>query len=159
LQAAKAEAANKCLSETTLAKPVERKTLKARPAGITATQELHELATKKGVPATFKFLEPFNFEFKASMRLWSKEEMRGNYRVQLTVGTMEFMGHADLPQQAKHNAAVQALPYLNQMANINTKAAVKIPPPTTPAANKAATDAAYETPVGKNSGGTIQTII
>ena len=34
------------------------------------------------------------------------------------LGTMEFMGHADLPQQAKHNASVQALPYLHQMPDI-----------------------------------------
>lgn len=28
----------------------------------------------------FKFLEPFNFEFKHSMRMWDKKEMLGNYR-------------------------------------------------------------------------------
>ena len=80
-KAAKQDAATKALAESKLPKPPERKTLKARPVGITATQELHELATKKGLTAKFKFLEPYNFEFKASMRLWSKEEMRGNYRV------------------------------------------------------------------------------
>ncbi len=117
-KAAKQDAASKALAETKLSKPVERKTLKARPLGITSTQELHELATKKGVTVKFKFLEPYNFEFKASMRLWSKDEMRGNYRVQLTVGTMEFLGHAEFPQQAKHSASVQALPYLHQMPDI-----------------------------------------
>ena len=47
---------------------------------MTATSELHELATKKGVRVDFKFLEPFNFEFKHSMRMWNKKEMMGNYR-------------------------------------------------------------------------------
>jgi len=140
-KAAKADAATKALAETKLSKPPERKTLKARPVGITATQELHELATKKGLEAKFKFLEPYNFEFKASMRLWSKEEMRGNYQVQLTLGTMEFMGHADLPQQAKHNASVQALPYLNQMPDIKPPSkAAAIPKSKT--ASKAATETA-----------------
>jgi hypothetical protein len=88
-KAAKQDCATKALADSKLPKPPERKTLKARPVGITATQELHELATKKGLEAKFKFLEPYNFEFKASMRLWSKEEMRGNYRVQLTCG--EFL--------------------------------------------------------------------
>ena len=87
-KAAKQDCATKALADSKLPKPPERKTLKARPVGITATQELHELATKKGLEAKFKFLEPYNFEFKASMRLWSKEEMRGNYRVQLTCGEL-----------------------------------------------------------------------
>ena len=73
----------------------------------------------------FQFLEPFNFEFKHQMRMWSKDEMRGNYRlcfsedleirafqpcprrVQLNVAGYEFFGQADLPQTAKHNAASQ----------------------------------------------------
>merc|ERR1711981_64026 len=146
-KAAKQDAATKALAESKLPKPPERKTLKARPVGITATQELHELATKKGLTAKFKFLEPYNFEFKASMRLWSKEEMRGNYRVQLTCGTMEFMGHADLPQQAKHNAAVQALPYLHQMPNIKPASKVAAVPSN---AKKATTEATAVTPQGKN---------
>ena len=74
---------------------------------MTATSELHELAVKKGVRAEFKFLEPFNFEFKHQMGMWSKDEMRGNYRVQLNVAGYEFFGQADLPQTAKHNAASQ----------------------------------------------------
>ena len=127
-KAAKQDAATKALAETKLQKPPERKTLKPRPLGVTATQELHELATKKGLTVKFKFIEPYNFEFKPTMRLWSKEEMRGNYRVQLQVGTMEFMGHADLPQQAKHNSAVQALPYLHQMPNINPASKVAAVP-------------------------------
>merc|ERR1711976_371841 len=147
-KAAKADAATKALADSKLPKPPERKTLKARPVGITATQELHELATKKGLTAKFKFLEPYNFEFKASMRLWSKEEMRGNYRVQLTVGTMEFMGHADLPQQAKHNASVQALPYLHQMPDIKPPAKAAAIPKSSQ--SKEATEAASRTKEGKN---------
>merc|ERR1711936_449918 len=147
-KAAKADAATKALADTKLSKPPERKTLKARPVGITATQELHELATKKGLTAKFKFLEPYNFEFKASMRLWSKEEVRGNYRVQLTVGTMEFMGHADLPQQAKHNASVQALPYLHQMPDIKPPAKAAAIPKSSQ--SKEATEAASMTKEGKN---------
>ena len=91
--------------------------MKPRPHGVTATQELHELATKKGVEAKFKFLEPFNFEFKSAMRLWSRDEMRGNYKVQLNVAGCEYFGQADLPQQAKHNAAIQVV----QLETYNTE--------------------------------------
>ena len=136
------------MTESKLPKPPERKTLKARPVGITATQELHELATKKGLTAKFKFLEPYNFEFKASHRLWSKDEMRGNYQVQLNVGTMEFMGYADLPQQAKHNASVQALPNLHQMPDIKPPAKAAAIQKST--ASKAATETASMTKEGKN---------
>merc|ERR1711899_613138 len=145
-KAAKQDAATKALAETKLQKPPERKTLKPRPLGVTATQELHELATKKGLTVKFKFIEPYNFEFKPTMRLWSKEEMRGNYRVQLQVGTMEFMGHADLPQQAKHNSAVQALPYLHQMPNIKPASKVAA----VPAKKSNDLEAAATTPQGKN---------
>ena len=82
--------------------------------GVTATSELYEWATKKGVHVDFKFLEPYNFEFKHSMRMWDKKEMLGNYRVQLNVAGYEFYGQAELPQQAKHNAAVQALPIVRK---------------------------------------------
>jgi len=146
-KAAKQDAATKALNGTKLNKPPERKTLKPRPVGITATQEIHELATKKGLTVKFKFIEPYNFEFKASMRLWSKEEMRGNYRVQLGVGTMEFMGHADLPQQAKHNASVQALPYLHQMPDIKAPAKAAAIPKNNA---KQATETAAMTKEGKN---------
>ena len=78
-----------------------------RKIGVTATSELYEWSTKKGVYVDFKFLEPYNFEFKHSMRMWDKKEMIGNYRVQLNVAGYEFYGNAELPQQAKHNAAVQ----------------------------------------------------
>lgn len=33
--------------------------------------------------------------------------MRGKYTVQLTVAGQKFIGEADLPQAAKHNAALQ----------------------------------------------------
>ena len=41
-------------------------------------------------------MEPFNFEFKHSMRMWSKKEMTGNYRVQLNVAGYEFYGQAEV---------------------------------------------------------------
>ena len=63
------------------------------------------------------------------------------------VGTMEFMGHADLPQQAKHNAAVQALPYLHQMPDIKKASKVAAVPANNKKAN---TEAASVTPQGKN---------
>lgn len=87
----------------------------AKRIGVTATSELHELAAKKGVNVDFKFLEPLNFEFKHSMRMWSKKEMLGNYRVQLNVCGYEFYGQAELPQQAKHNAATQAIPIVRAL--------------------------------------------
>ena len=37
----------------------------------------------------------------------TKDEMRGKYTVQLTVAGQKFVGEADLPQAAKHNAALQ----------------------------------------------------
>ena len=76
--------------------------------------QLHELATKKGVEVDFRFLEPFNFNFHKAMRMWKKDEMRGNYTVNLTVAGHEFIGKADLPQMAKHHAAEQAMPVLQQ---------------------------------------------
>ena len=82
---------------------------------MTSTSELYEWAAKKGVYVDIKFLEPFNFEFKHSMRMWDKKEMLGNYRVQLNVAGYEFYGQAELPQQAKHNAAVQALPIVKAL--------------------------------------------
>ena len=56
-----------------------------------------------------RFLEPFNFNFHKAMRMWDKEEMRGSYTVQLKVAGQEFVGFADLPQQAKHVAAEKVL--------------------------------------------------
>ena len=76
----------------------------------------------------FKFLEPYNFEFKHSMRMWDKKEMLGNYRVQLNVAGYEFYGQAELPQQAKHNAAVQALPIVRNLPDPTGTAAVVAKP-------------------------------
>jgi len=100
-----------------------------RRIGVTATSELHELATKKGVRLDFKFLEPFNFEFKHSMRMWDKKEMLGNYRVQLNVAGYEFYGQAELPQQAKHSAATQAIPIVRNLPDPSGSATVVIAPP------------------------------
>ena len=41
--------------------------------------------------------------------------MLDNGRVQLNVAGYEFYGQAELPQQAKHNAAVQALPIVRNL--------------------------------------------
>merc|ERR1719510_2542226 len=94
--------------------------MKPRPHGASATQELHELSKKKGVEVKFVFLEPANFEFKNAR--WPRVEMRGRYKVQLSVGGYEYVGEADLPQQAKHNAAIQALPMLNRLLNVSDRA-------------------------------------
>ena len=76
------------------------------------------MATRKGANPEFLFLEPANFEFKPAMRLWTKDEMRAKYTVQLTVGEHKFIGEADLPQTAKHNAALLAIPVLNVMPDV-----------------------------------------
>ena len=137
LKLAKQNAAATALAQTKYPKPLEKKTMKLRPHGITATQELHELATKKGTEVKFRFLEPPNFEFKAAMRLWSKEEMRGNYRVQLLANGLEFYGQADLPQQAKHNAAIQALAMLNRLPDASKISTVIQPSSAGPATDQA----------------------
>merc|ERR1719195_970730 len=92
-----------------------------------------KLATKKGLEAKFRFLEPPNFEFKSAMRLWSKDEMRGNYRVQLSINGYEYFGQADLPQQAKHNSAMQALPMLNRIPDAASATKVQVVVPMTKA--------------------------
>lgn len=118
IKAAKQSAALQALVNTKYRTSKEQKLsmfATARRIGVTATSELHELAAKKGVAVEFKFLEPYNFEFKHSMRMWSKKEMLGSYRVQLNVGGYEFYGNAELPQQAKHNAATQALPIVRSL--------------------------------------------
>jgi len=152
-KAAKQNAAAAAMAQTKYPKPVEKKTMRVRPQGITATQELHELATKKGTEARFRFLEPANFEFKAAMRLWSKEEMRGNYRVQLTVNGFEYYGQADLPQQAKHNAAMQALPMLNRLPDAASASKVNVVIPNATKANGAAAGTPGSGGDGAGSGG------
>ena len=121
IKAAKQNAAMQALV-TTKYKCVS--TMKARPDGVTATSQLHELATKKGVEVDFRFLEPFNFNFHKAMRMWKKDEMRGNYTVKLTVAGHEFIGKADLPQMAKHHAAEQAMPVLQQLPDASNVAAI-----------------------------------
>jgi len=128
IKVAKQQAAVQALQNTKYQSKEEQKaaipTLPAKKIGVTATSELYEWATKKGVFVDFKFLEPFNFEFKHSMRMWDKKEMLGNYRVQLNVAGYEFYGQAELPQQAKHNAAVQALPIVRNLPDPTGSAAV-----------------------------------
>jgi len=132
VKAAKQHAAITALANTKYQNITEKKfaltTLSSRRIGVTATSELHELAVKKGVRVDFKFLEPFNFEFKHSMRMWNKKEMLGNYRVQLNVAGYEFYGQAELPQQAKHNAATQAMPIVRNLPDPAGSAAVVTTP-------------------------------
>jgi len=129
---AKQIAAVQALKETKYQSALEQRYSMAgggrKPIGVTATSELHELAVKKGVRIEFKFLEPFNFEFKHQMRMWSKDEMRGNYRVQLNVAGYEFFGQADLPQTAKHNAASQAMAVVRALPDPSGVAQVVNPP-------------------------------
>ena len=129
IKAAKTVAAVQALASTKYSKVEEKKigmfnSPNSRRIGVTATSELHELATKKGVRVDFKFLEPFNFEFKHRMRMWHKKEMLGNYRVQLNVAGYEFYGQAELPQQAKHNAATQAMPIVRNLPDPSGTATV-----------------------------------
>ena len=49
-------------------------------------------------------------------------------RVQLNVAGYEFYGQAELPQQAKHNAAVQALPIVRNLPDPTGTAAVVAKP-------------------------------
>jgi len=129
-QAAAVQALATTKYQTTNEKRFALTTISNRRIGVTATSELHELATKKGVRVDFKFLEPFNFEFKHSMRMWNKKEMLGNYRVQLNVAGYEFYGQAELPQQAKHNAATQAMPIVRNLPDpAGTAAVVAAPAP------------------------------
>merc|ERR1719228_3231198 len=134
--AAKQHAALQALASTKYQSEKEKKyslstiaMINTKRIGVTATSELHELATKKGVRVDFKFLEPFNFEFKHSMRMWSKDEMRGNYRVQLNVAGYEFYGQADLPQTAKHNAATQAMAIVRNLPDPSGSSSVVAAPP------------------------------
>ena len=93
-------------------KECEKLKTKKQKKSDTPTRLLYEWSTKNGVYCDFKFLEPHNFEFKNSMRMWDKKELLGNYQVQLNVAGSKFFGNAELPQQAKHDAALQALEIL-----------------------------------------------
>merc|ERR1719330_233435 len=144
IKAAKQQAAVQALQNTKYETKEEKKanipTLTTKKIGVTATSELYEWSTKKGVFVDFKFLEPYNFEFKHSMRMWDKKEMLGNYRVQLNVAGYEFYGNAELPQQAKHNAAVQALPIVRNLPDPIGTAAVVSQPGGAPAPGAAGTE-------------------
>ena len=121
LKAAKQNAAMQALIHTSYN---TRKTMKPRPQNSTATSELYELATKKGLNMDFKFIEPFNFTYHSSMKMWKKDEMRGNYKVLLKVGeTLEYVGQAEFPQQAKHDAAIKALPVVRTFPDAVTSTA------------------------------------
>ena len=52
------------------------------------------------------------------MRVWTRDEMRGRYVVELDLAGQKFRGESDLPQTAKHSAAIQALPVLHAMADV-----------------------------------------
>ena len=93
-------------------KECEKLKTKKQKKSDTPTRLLYEWSTKNGVYCDFKFLEPHNFEFKNSMKMWDKKELLGNYQVQLNVAGSKFFGNAELPQQAKHYAALQALEIL-----------------------------------------------
>jgi len=144
IKAAKQQAAAQALQNTKYQSKAEKiasiPTMTPRKIGVTATSELYEWSTKKGVYVDFKFLEPYNFEFKHSMRMWDKKEMIGNYRVQLNVAGYEFYGNAELPQQAKHNAAVQALPIVRNLPDPIGTAAVVSQPGGAPAPGAAGTE-------------------
>lgn len=156
IKAAKQQAAVQALQNTKYQTKEEKKaqipTLTTKKIGVTATSELYEWATKKGVFVDFKFLEPYNFEFKHSMRMWDKKEMLGNYRVQLNVAGYEFYGQAELPQQAKHNAAVQALPIVRNLPDPTGTAAVVAKPAAGDGADPAAAAAAGSTGLTANCG-------
>ncbi|TRY64191.1 hypothetical protein TCAL_15256 [Tigriopus californicus] len=66
----------------------------------------------------FVFLEPANFVYNSAMKMWSKDDMRGNYRVKLEIAGMDFYGQADMPQLAKHNASRQALPVIQALPDM-----------------------------------------
>ena len=109
-------------SANVITKPEPVSLAKAKPATVTpnikaepmsATRLLYDYSSKKKIPLEVKWLRPENFKFERSMRMKDKKEMLGNYRVQLNVAGYEFYGDAELPQQAKHNAAVQALKMMN----------------------------------------------
>lgn len=126
--AGKQNAAMQALSQTQYK---NRQTMKPRPQGITPTSELHELATKKAVTLDFVFLEPYLFNIKA-VKGWSKNEARGQYKVQLTVGgetPLEFIGEGEFPQQAKHNAAIKAIPAVRSLPDAKATAKVVSAPP------------------------------
>ena len=85
---------------------------KQKKMGKTTTRQLYEYAAQKGFSVEFKFLEPINFQYMRRMRFMERKELIGYYRDQLSGAGQEFYGNFELPQEAKHNAAVQALEIL-----------------------------------------------
>ncbi len=112
VKAAKQNAAMHALANTAYQ---SKKTMKPRSSNMTATSELYEAAAKKCVDINFTFIEPFNFNYHNSMKMWSKAEMRGKYKVKLTVAGKDFYGEGELPQQAKHDAAGHAVPFVRDL--------------------------------------------
>lgn len=100
---------NRLLDETMRINNELSKTRKKKKTDGTPTRRLSWFAAKKGLQVEYKFLEPLNFEYERIMRFMKKKEMVGTYRVQLSVAGKEFYGNAELPQDAKHIAAGQAL--------------------------------------------------
>lgn len=96
----------------------QKSTMKIRPENATPTSDLNVLASRKGLKMEFVFLEPANFVYNSAMKMWSKDDMRGNYRVKLEIAGMEFYGQADMPQLAKHNASRQALPVIQALPDM-----------------------------------------
>ena len=74
------------------------------------------------------------------------------FRVQLNVAGYEFYGQAELPQQAKHNAAVQALPIVRNLPDPTGTAAVVAKPAAGDGADPAAAAAAGSTGLTANCG-------
>ena len=105
-----------------------------KPFLLFSFQELFEVSQRKGIAPKFVFIEPPNFEFKPAMRVWTKDEMRGRYVVELDLAGQKFRGESDLPQTAKHSAAVQALPVLHAMPDVK--------PATTASSNAKSVDSA-----------------
>ncbi|XP_040577108.1 uncharacterized protein [Lepeophtheirus salmonis] len=116
LKMAKEAAASQALRETSYIENDVQ--YKSSNSGTTATSQLHEIATKKGVNVEFKFIEPYNFKFKSSMRAWAKTDIMSSYKVHLKVASYDFYGQADHPQKAKHIASNEALAYVEALPDI-----------------------------------------
>ncbi|NWR72091.1 STAU2 protein, partial [Centropus bengalensis] len=112
-------AANKALSETTLAKPTPRppkNNVNNNPGSITPTVELNGLAMKRGEPAIYRPLDPkplpnyrANYNFRGMYNQRYHCPVPKIFYVQLTVGNSEFFGEGKTRQAARHNAAMKAL--------------------------------------------------
>merc|ERR1719510_1927950 len=94
--------------------------MKPRPYRSITTQ-LHELAQKKGIQIKYTFIKPVGFESKKFHWDTPSMDMEGEYEVQLFLYGVPnscpatFFGSSNLPQQAKHEASIQALPFLRRI--------------------------------------------